>query len=147
MSYRKYLETKKEIPCIFCSEEFRATTVRSYDQWFVVPNRAPYCADHLMIVPHAHFERVGDISSEAWIEFALVMREVSDWIYSRDHGGYNLLVRDEQVPGAVGKSIPHLHFHIVPKNIAIMDNPGERHFYTFPEIMAQVKDISDSWPC
>lgn len=39
MSYADYLATLPPDDCVFCSEVYRSTAVRSYEHWMVAPNR------------------------------------------------------------------------------------------------------------
>lgn len=76
-----------------------------------------------MIVPHAHMERMDEISPEAWAEIPAITREAGAWLERRGYLGYSFLLRDEAELGAVGKSIPHLHIHLVP---GIFIGPGQK---------------------
>lgn len=81
---------------------------------FVVLNRHPYAAGHLLVLPYAHLADVNQLALDAWRESTELLRlctEVLGELLSPQ--GINLGMN---LGEAAGAGIPgHLHWHVVPR--------------------------------
>lgn len=108
MKYLDYLKTLTRCP--FC-DGTRSRILIENDHAFLTYSLAPYHKYHLLIIPKRHVENIKDLT---WDENVCVMALIVNGIKALDKFGHNnctVLARDGQV---LGKSIPHLHYHIIP---------------------------------
>src|SRR5262245_42032424 len=115
------LSAKKHDECVFCgvssaSEEERAarSVVCAAERAFVVLNRYPFAAGHLLIVPYAHVSAPEDLESADHDELFRLVREASVRL-RRAVGaeGLNIGINLGAVAGA--GIAAHLHVHLVPR--------------------------------
>ena len=107
--------------CVFCgvagmSREERAArlVLASTPTAFVVLNRFPFTAGHLLVVPHAHVEGLDDLSdAEHDAIFRLVRGSVRRLKAAVKAEGFNVGLNLGAVAGAGIAS--HLHVHVVPR--------------------------------
>lgn len=115
------LSPKDTIGCIFCgvaqmSEEERRErlVVCVTDRAFVVLNRFPFAAGHLLVVPHAHADGVEGISAEDYDALFWLVRE--SVVRLREAVRAEGLNVGCNLGAAAGAGIAaHLHVHIVPR--------------------------------
>ena len=108
MKYDDYLLRVLKDECPFCDIK-NEYVVEKWKHFTVLLARAPYIKDHILIVPNRHLVRLSEITPKEILVIEKWMREM-ETIYSE----VNLLLRDGVANWKVGKSIDHLHFHIVP---------------------------------
>lgn len=117
----EYLLAKKGGPCVFChveaadADELRTRfVVADTPHAFVIMNRYPFTAGHLLVVPHAHVSSLEELSLEAHHALFDLVRETTVRLRKavRPDGlnvGLNL-------GAAAGAGIAeHLHVHVVPR--------------------------------
>lgn len=120
----EYILSKKEHKgCVFCLENTDAAlsgedaerlVVYKGRKNFVMLNRYPYAAGHLMVIPYRHVMDVTDLDAEERNEFmelialsCKVMRKVCNC------GGINMGINLGKAAGA--GIADHLHGHLVPR--------------------------------
>jgi ATP adenylyltransferase len=115
------LGPKDKSRCIFCgiresSPEERAArhVVVSSPHAFVMLNRYPFAAGHLMVLPHAHVESLEDLEPHVHDAlFQLVRESVTRLRRAVGPEGMNVGIN---LGAAAGAGIAeHLHVHIVPR--------------------------------
>jgi ATP adenylyltransferase len=107
--------------CIFCgvagasAEERRARlVVVSAERAFVILNRYPFAAGHILIVPHAHTGAFEDLDPDDYDALFRLVRESSTRLRKALKAeGLNIGVNLGAVAGAGVAA--HLHVHIVPR--------------------------------
>lgn len=114
-------------------EDYRKTLIVHQTQHsFVILNKFPYNAGHILICPKSHKADLSDLSDEEYLDLTNLLRlstEIVKKIYNPH--GYNLGLNNGSAGGA---GVPgHLHFHIVPRWT------GDTNFMTS---IADVKVIS-----
>ncbi len=123
----EYIESDKSGACIFCDlrpELDRDRLVLHRGQHvFVLLNRYPYSAGHLMVAPYAHGARLEELESEVHSD---LMARIADGARVLQHAyrcdGLNIGANVGAASGA--GYADHLHFHIVPRWI------GDTNFMT-----------------
>ncbi len=112
MRYDDYLLKVLKDECPFCDIN-RDYVVEKWKYFTVLLARAPYIHDHVLIVPNRHLVRLSEITPKEWWDLVLMIEK---WMIKMEtiHSEVNLLLRDGVANWKVGKSIDHLHFHIVP---------------------------------
>ena len=108
MKYVTYLKTITKCP--FCDGNKRRILIEN-DGAFLTYALAPYHKYHLLAIPKHHVESVKDLT---WDENVCVMALITTAIKALDKIGYNnctIVMRDGQ---ALGKSVSHVHYNIIP---------------------------------
>jgi ATP adenylyltransferase len=115
----EYVRGPKREGCVFC-DALAAGADREHlvlhrgERVFVILNRYPYTAGHLMVVPNRHAAGMEELSgaeaAELW-ELAVRARSALEAVYRPS--GYNVGLNLGPAAGAgVGD---HLHLHLVPR--------------------------------
>lgn len=136
MLYEEYLKTLTKCP--FCGCEDRL--IKENDEAFLTYSKVPYYKHHLLVIPRRHTELYLDITK---IELDAIQELLNHGMRLLQALGYkniSILVRDGD---NTGKSIAHMHFHVVP-NVVIgdLDHHGNPRVVLSPEeIEATLKDI------
>lgn len=120
----EYILSKKEHKgCVFCLEDFSQNITKNDEErlvvykgtrCFVMLNRYPYAAGHLMVLPYRHCMDLTDLSTDERIEFmdlitlsCKVIRQVCN------SSGINMGINLGKSAGA--GIADHLHAHLVPR--------------------------------
>lgn len=113
LEYRNYKNTvlKNRSDCVFCQiDKFDSQFIKGTKHFKVVNNTFPYSiwdgelvADHLMIVPKVHTDKLGNLTKNSAIEFVKLIEEFED-------KGFNLYAR---APSSSIKSVVHQHTHMI----------------------------------
>ena len=117
--YRYVSEPKDQAGCVFCN----AAASDRDEEWlivqravknFVILNRYPYTAGHVMIVPYVHTADFAGLERETAAEMMLLSQRVMaaiDDVYHPD--GFNLGMNLGRSAGA--GIADHLHMHLLPR--------------------------------
>jgi ATP adenylyltransferase len=106
--------------CVFCShkehplDDAKNFVLKRHEHVFVMFNKFPYNAGHLVVVPYAHVGSPDLLSKEARIELMEVTTQAAT-ILKRETGaeGFNIGLN---IGKAAGAGIPsHLHMHVLPR--------------------------------
>lgn len=112
MNYNEYLLDVLKWDCPFCNlkEDY---ILEKWKHFTVILARAPYVKNHLLIVPNRHLIRMKEIKSD---ERKTLVPLIEKWTKNLEkiHKEVNLLLRDGVANWILGKSIDHLHFHLIP---------------------------------
>jgi ATP adenylyltransferase len=117
--YRYVVEPKNVSGCVFCV----APDANNDEEWlivhravrnFVILNRYPYTAGHVMIVPFLHTADFSGLERETAAEMMLLAQRVQSAIEDVYHpDGFNIGMNLGRSAGA--GIADHLHMHIVPR--------------------------------
>ena len=108
MKYNSFLKTMTKCP--FCYD-FKDRILVENDLAFLTYAQAPYHKYHLLVIPRRHVLNIKDLT---WDENVCIMALIVAGIKTLDKLGHNdctIVCRDGQ---ALGKSIEHLHYNIIP---------------------------------
>jgi len=117
--YRYIAQAAKVTDCIFCDlpaanrDEETLIVLRGMRN-FVILNRYPYTAGHVMIVPYAHTADFARLDPETTVEMISLAQRVQaalGGIYRPE--GYNLGMNLGRAAGA--GIADHLHLHLLPR--------------------------------
>ena len=126
--FRYIAGPKTERDCVFC-----AIAASGYDEQnlvlyraklnFIVLNRYPYSAGHLMVVPYAHLGKLELTSDATTAEMMQLMRRAETVLGTVYHPeGLNMGIN---LGASAGAGVAgHLHMHVVPRW------PGDANFMT-----------------
>ena len=86
------------------------------ERFFVIPARAPYVENHLLIIPKRKVYVLRELTSEEKEEMYDLVDKWSRKLHTI-HNWVHLLLRDGLIGNwatEVQKSVNHLHFHLIP---------------------------------
>jgi len=124
--------------CPFCVVGQRV--VLENETAFLTYALAPYHPDHLLVIPKEHIEHVLEISGKVMSDLDSLQRAGLQLLNKLGHENVTLLVREGM---GSGKSIPHLHYHLVP-DVLLGDtehNGHDRSVLTDDEIESLVSRL------
>ena len=102
--------------CIFCkiiAGEIPSYKVYEDDNVFAFLDIAPVNVGHTLVIPKKHYENMEDISEEELCNLARVVKRIGKSIKEGlGVKGYNININNKEV---AGQNVPHLHFHIIPR--------------------------------
>lgn len=81
--------------------------------FFVIPARAPYVENHLLVVPKRKVYVLKELEYEEKEEMFQLLENWTTKLHNY-HPDVNLLLRDWLVWWNTKKSVNHLHFHLIP---------------------------------
>lgn len=109
MLYTKYLKTMKQCP--FCNLN-KEEILKENKLAILTLAKAPYTKDHLLVLPKKHVRKINKLSKKQ-------KDSIEELIYyglkklHKKYKNVTVLYREENRKD-VGKSINHLHYHIIP---------------------------------
>lgn len=133
MLYKDLL--KEDRPCPFC---VRAPHERleTTDSTFLTYALAPYHKHHLLVVPERHVVSFTDLTEPEHLAIAAMLERGVRLLNSLGYENNTVLVRDGD---ATGKSVGHLHYHIIPNTrIGDIDHDGNERTVLSPEETAML---------
>jgi len=130
----EYIEQVDERPgCIFCDPEPELVLLRG-DHSFLLLNRFPYSAGHLMAAPVRHAGSFGGLTDDEALEIhRLAARSIDALVAEYRPDGHNLGWNLGRPAGA--GVVDHVHLHVVPRWI------GDTNFMP---VLADTKVIPES---
>jgi diadenosine tetraphosphate (Ap4A) HIT family hydrolase len=133
---------KQMTKCPFCSPLHNRAVV-SYESAFLTYALAPYHPHHLLVIPRRHVESFLKLNVEESEEINGLLRYGVRLLHAYGYKDCTILVRDGM---GVGKSVRHLHYHIIPNiRIGDLDHYGqERTVMTNKEIRQVIRDLQQA---
>jgi len=111
MKYSLFLKNLSKCP--FCHID-KSLLLISYQTAFLTFALAPYSKHHLLIIPKRHIESLFDLNVEEHEEIEGLKRAGLLLLQKMGYKNITFLVREGK---KIGKSIPHLHYHLIPKTL------------------------------
>ncbi|PPK69486.1 HIT family protein [Actinokineospora auranticolor] len=122
-----------ELTCLFCRfrDEGANRLLDESDHFYARYDNFPATAGHVEIVPKRHVESFFDLRPGEIEDAYALMRRVKERI-SREHNplGYTIGVNDGR---AAGRTIDHLHIHLIPRYLGDVAEPAGGIRRIFPE--------------
>ncbi len=115
-------------PCLFCSrEKLKSQLIEENDLSIALWDANPVSKGHVLIIPKRHIESFFELEDKELLSmFSLV--KLAKRIISEEHhpDGFNIGINDGT---AAGRTIHHLHIHLIPRYISDVTDPkgGVRH--------------------
>ena len=145
MKYKQAIkELKKDFDPFLHLE--REEIVDETEKFFVIPARAPYVENHLLIIPKRKVYVLRELTNEEKEEMYDLLDKWSKRLHTMHHG-VNLLLRDWLVwddwDTEIQKSVNHLHFHLIPDCPIWADtlSTEDREYYSDEEYFNLAKEI------
>lgn len=103
--------------CIFCNIiEGRIPSYKVYedDNSFAFLDIAPVNKGHTLIIPKNHYINIEDIPEDELSALIKTVKKVGKLLKEKFNiEGYNVQENNDPVAGQI---VPHIHFHIIPRN-------------------------------
>lgn len=126
--------------CVFCDLKEKYIIAENGD-WVLTVNLFPYLDGHLLVIPRTHKERFGEITSGDWNSVRYLLNTGVKLLEKAfNTGDSNILYREGGVGS--GKSLGHLHFHIMPCVPGFLDRNGKGIVYTYQELKIPAIDMA-----
>ena len=115
-------------PCLFCDKENQKFKLIKENDFCVARfDEFPVSLGHTLIIPKKHIVSFFDLKDEEVVQMFSLINEAKD-IIKREYNpdGFNIGTNDGE---AAGRTIHHLHMHLIPRYIGDVENPrgGVRH--------------------
>jgi ATP adenylyltransferase len=114
-----YLTEERPQGCIFCLKAAERSDAENLIVWrgeraFIMLNRYPYNAGHLMVIPYVHVASVEDLPAETLTELMLLVnRSLAALRRAMAPEAFNI---GANLGRAAGAGIAdHVHMHVVPR--------------------------------
>jgi diadenosine tetraphosphate (Ap4A) HIT family hydrolase len=139
MNYKELLNTKTDCP--FCRDVSDRVIVKGENS-FLTYALAPYAKHHLLIVPDRHIEDYEDINERESKDIEHLLQIGIKLIKKLGHKNYVILLRNGE---NIGKTIKHLHYHIIPSTQveSVGGNSIERKILTEEEIKHLINEFKE----
>jgi len=87
--------------------------IHENEHMYIIPARAPYVEDHLLIIPKRHVVFLQELTHPELISMHELVDIRTNKLHTK-HEAVNLLLRDWLANKKSEKSVNHLHFHLIP---------------------------------
>lgn len=105
--------------CVFCEivdKKRYAQVVRESESGLAIIPKEIECDGHILVIPKTHCASILDIGKKELSELMSFLQDTAAWIIKEhDFKGFNLMSANGK---QAQQSIPHLHFHILPRKSA-----------------------------
>ncbi len=102
--------------CIFCkiiNKEIPSYKVYEDDNVLAFLDIAPVNPGHTLVIPKKHYVNLEEISNEELAELMKVVKKIGKALKKGlGVSGYNVMENNDPVAGQI---IPHIHFHVIPR--------------------------------
>jgi rfaE bifunctional protein nucleotidyltransferase chain/domain len=118
--YSKVLEeVGKSNKCVFCDLKEKYI-IKELGEVVLTVALYPYADGHLLIIPKRHIESAGEMTKKEWEQVKELIREGEKMLKKHlNLENYWVLVREGDGIAA-GKTVRHMHFHILPYNSEVV---------------------------
>ena len=107
MLYKDFLKTIRG--CAFCDND--RVVLCDNDRAKLLYALAPYHKHHLLVVPKRHLELLEELGAEEQEAIDQLIDDAVILLRKLKYNNFSILVRDGM---EAGKSVPHLHYHVIP---------------------------------
>ncbi|MCF6174077.1 MAG: HIT domain-containing protein [Campylobacteraceae bacterium] len=152
---RDYVIRDKKSDCVFCdivnnpSCDDENFVLHRDKNCFVVMNRYPYTAGHIMVIPVQHIDNIENLDEKIWLHMSKIVKKCVKMLKDEFNAdGVNLGMNLGK--GAGAGIAEHVHYHIMPRWIGdtnfITTIADTRVFSTdFEKIYKQLKNDIDKY--
>ncbi len=103
--------------CIFCKiikGELPASKIYENDKVLAFLDISPTKKGHTLVIPKEHYPYMVDVPDELLKEAIVAVKKVAKAVMTAtEAGGVNLSL---SMHGVAGQTVPHAHFHIIPRH-------------------------------
>ncbi len=140
MLYEKYLEKLKVCP--FCSIK-KNEVLKQNKNAILILAKAPYTKDHLLVVSRKHALKLKDLTKQQKEDIEKLINYGMK-LLNKKYNNVTILYREGNKKQA-GKSIDHMHYHLIPKMKigSININWKKRKIYSDKDYAKKIKEFKD----
>ena len=132
MLYADFIKTMTDCP--FCARK-ETEIIAKAPEAFLTFALSPYHAHHLLVVPNRHVVRLEELSAAESSSIDTLLQRGAAVLKKLGYDDYTLLVRNGE---HVGKSVDHVHYHLIPAvTIGGLDHIGRERTVMEPEEVAK----------
>jgi diadenosine tetraphosphate (Ap4A) HIT family hydrolase len=121
--------------CDFCNLSTFEKRIYYQSKFFYwILDRSPIRPGHTLVIPKRHLKSFEDLQTK---EIKALVGEAKRWVpkilKTYKATGYNLVAN---ISKAAGQSVPHLHFHIIPRTraeLGKLDKVRQIYYRSLPE--------------
>ena len=126
---------------IFCREEIiGASTIKKVGTMRVVLSMDGVEEYHLLVMPIRHVENAASLSIQERDDMVGAVGLIERFYASHGIGGYKQILLSGP---AAGRTVPHLHWHIIPGNSEFVTDPKQRKIhYSAEELKDKTKTLA-----
>ena len=118
--------------CVFCDLKPKYVIMEQAEVVLTV-SLFPYTEGHLLIIPRRHIERLKELTGLEWLAVnALLLIGVDLIAKALGVDDVNIIYREGGA--ASGKSLGHLHWHIMPMRRGVLTRTTDGIHYTFQNV-------------
>jgi histidine triad (HIT) family protein len=128
--------------CIFCkivAGTFHAKIITQNDKAIAFLDAFPLSAGHTLIIPKSHYSKIQDMDAQHSYAVFDLLRIVSAAV--ENAVGVNASIIAIHNGKEAGQDIPHLHVHIIPRNIGDGAGPVHSMFKNRPKYTSLEMDF------
>ncbi len=111
--------------CIFCkiiAKEIPAHIVYEDDSVLAFLDIKPVNPGHVLVIPKTHYQNIEEAPENVLCNLMKVVKKIGKDVKEKlNYAAYNVMENNDPLAGQL---IPHLHFHIIPRQ----EGDGHRHF-------------------
>lgn len=124
--------------CPFCAHDIGEISFYETENFRTIYNRSPILPGHSLLVPKRHIESLLDFSDaelgELMIHASQAIRLLQKAFCSV---GFNMSLQEKE---EAGQSVPHFHFHLIPRKPDDLPKPGD----WYPKLKEPQSGVLDS---
>lgn len=144
MLYQNYLKKLKVCPFCHLIEE---DIIKQNNSAVLTLSKAPYTQDHLLVIPKKHYLKLESLSKKQKEDIEKLIYYAMKKLHKK-YKNVTILYREGNKK-EVGKSINHLHYHLIPNmKIGKHDiNWKERKIFSECEYIEKIKELKKDLFC
>jgi diadenosine tetraphosphate (Ap4A) HIT family hydrolase len=144
MKYSEHLATfSPDTHCPFCQFS-KEEILEETRYFFVIPARAPYGPDHLLIIPKRHVILLKELKKAELNQLRQLTLQRNARL-QQHHKGTSILIRDTISRAGMGKSINHLHLHIIPNCYIGAKENEQRTYFSDKKYLQEVTKMKKKY--
>jgi diadenosine tetraphosphate (Ap4A) HIT family hydrolase len=110
-----------EAYCWFCDPDVIVRyLVGVFDTCYARWDAYPATPGHVLIIPRRHVASVFELTAQETADMASLLCQAPTWTRDYNPDGYTIGINEGT---AAGRSIPHVHQHVIPRHDDDMPNP------------------------
>lgn len=112
----------RESGCLFCTISTDRPMLREVELAYVIEDRFPVTARHLLIIPKRHEPSWFELSQGELAQCNLLLKEMREKILDEEKGvlGFNMGINAGVV---AGQTVMHSHIHLIPRRKGDVADP------------------------
>ena len=141
MQYKVFLQQQHECP--FCTPQQQTRSILESRLSFLTYNIAPYHAHHLLVIPKRHYEHILDLTQAEQRDVLGLIDRGMKLLQALGYPDITLLLREGEHSG---KSVKHLHYHLIPKILIgdVQHDGGSRSVLTEKQVLHLKQELQEA---